>query len=66
MFMMMLYDAALNGVSIHSLADEIVLRDIVENPADMDIETSNRAMHAGMRVTSQIRRKLDIELVYVI
>lgn len=61
-----LYDAALNGVSIHSLAEEIILRDIVENPVDMDIQSSKRSMHPGTRVTSRIRRKLEIELTCVI
>lgn len=63
---MVLYDASINNVSIHSLAEEIILRDIVENPADMDIQTSKRAMHPGTRETSRTRRKLDIDLVFVI
>lgn len=63
---MILYDASLNGVSIHTLAEEIVLRDIVENPADMDIQTAKRSMHPGTRETSSVRRKLEIDLVFVI
>lgn len=63
---MVLYDASINNVSIHTLAEEIILRDIVENPADMDIQTAKRAMHAGTRETSRTRRKLDIDLVLVI
>lgn len=63
---MILYDASINDVSIHSLAEEIILRDIVENPAEMDIQTAKRAMHPGMRETSRVRRKLEIELVFVI
>ena len=63
---MLLYDACLNGVSIHTLAEEIILRDIVENPADMDIQTAKRSMHPGTRETSSVRRKLEIDLVFVI
>ena len=63
---MLLYDACLNGVSIHTLAEEIILRDIVENPADMDIQTSKRSMHPGTRETSSVRRKLEIDHVFVI
>lgn len=63
---MILYDASLNGVSIHTLAEEIILRDIVENPANMDIQTAKRSMHPGTRETSSIRRKLEIDLVFVI
>lgn len=61
-----LYDATLDGVSIHSLADEIILLDIVENPVDMDIQSAKRSMHPGTRVTSRIRRKLEIDLACVI
>lgn len=63
---MILYDASLNGVSIHTLAEEIILRDIVENPANMDIQTAKRSMHPGTRETSSVRRKLEIDLVFVI
>lgn len=63
---MVLYDASINNVSIHTIAEEIILRDIVENPADMDIQTAKRAMHAGTRETGRTRRKLEIDLVFVI
>lgn len=63
---MILYDASLDGVSIHTLAEEIILRDIVENPASMDVKTVNRAMSPGMLETSRTRRKLEIDLVCVI
>lgn len=61
-----LYDVSLGGVSVHSLADEIIVRDIVEKPAKMDMQTSKRALHAGTRVTNDIRRSLSVDVVYVI
>lgn len=61
-----LYDVSLGGVSIHSLADEIIVRDIVEKPAKMDMQTSKRALHAGTRVANHIRRSLSVDVVYVI
>lgn len=60
----LLYDVSLRGVSLSSLADEIIVRDIVEMPPTEDRQTSKRAMHAGTRVNSVIRRTLPIKIVY--
>ncbi len=63
---MLLYDVLLGGKSIHDLADEIIVTDIVEKPADMDIQTADRAMHPGTRETSRRRKKLEVEIDFVI
>lgn len=63
---MILYDVTLRGVSMSSLADEIIIRDIVEMPPTEDRLETKRAMHAGTRASSVIRRTLPIKVVYVI
>ena len=63
---MFLYDVTLNGVSMSSLADEIVIRDIVELAPEIDRQTAKRALHAGTRVTSTVRRSLSVKVVYVV
>lgn len=62
----LMYDAVLNGVSLSSLADEIILRDIVEEPPTEDRQTEKRALHAGSRHVSCVRRSLPVRLVYCI
>lgn len=61
---MLLYDVTLRGVSMTSLSDDIIVRDIVEMPPKEDRVTFERAMHAGTRVTSIVRRTLPIKIIF--
>lgn len=61
-----LFDAHLDGVSMSSLADEIIIRDIVEQPPTEDRQTAKRSLHAGTRLISSVRRTLPVQIVYVI
>lgn len=62
--MLMRFDAMLNGVSFSNLDPAVILRDVEEMPAYEDIETAQRGVHAGTRLTSRIRRKLSLRLIY--
>lgn len=61
---MLLYDVMLRGVSLCGLADEIIVRDIIEMPPTEDKQSTKRAMHAGTRVHSIIRRSLPVKVVF--
>lgn len=63
---MVLFDAYLDGVSLSSLADEIIIRDIVEQNPTQDLQTYKRSLHAGTHITSAVRRTLPIDIVYCI
>lgn len=62
--MLMRFDAMLNGASFASLDPAVILRDVEEMPVAEDIETAVRGVHSGTRLTSKIRRKLSIRLVF--
>lgn len=63
---MILYDVTLRGASMSELDDAIIIRDIVEMPPTEDRLDSKRALHAGTRVISVIRRTLPVKIVFVI
>lgn len=58
------FDVKINGTSMASLADEIIVRDIIEEPADMDVVTVPRGNRPGMRVTRSQRQSLSVRVVY--
>lgn len=61
-----LFEATLNGVALSSLAEEIVLLDIVEEPAQMDTQTAPLALGAGMLRTVNRRKSLPVRLGCII
>lgn len=63
---MILYDVTLRGASMSELDDAIIIRDIVEMPPTEDRLDSKRALHAGTRVISVIRRTLPVKIVFMI
>lgn len=60
------FDVLINTVSMASLANEIIVRDIVEQPEETDVETVLRGNRPGMRVTSRVRKSLSVQVVYMI
>jgi hypothetical protein len=58
------FDVTLNSVSMASLAREIIVRDIVEQPASMSVGTVPRGKRAGMRVSRHTRESLSVKIVY--
>lgn len=61
-----LFDAALNGVAFSSIAEEVILTDIVEEAPRMDTQTAALALRDGLIRTHNRRRSLAVRLVYVI
>lgn len=61
-----IFTAALGGVALLSLADEIILTDIVEEPAEMDTQTAPLALGDGMLRTVNRRKSLSVRLVFQI
>lgn len=60
----MLYEAMLNGVPMTDIAEEIIVRDIVEMPPKVERQISNRALRHGSRISGVIRRSLSVQIVY--
>lgn len=60
------FDVTLNSVSMSSLADEIIIRDIIEEPVEQEIYKSKRSIYPGQRVSRTVRRALTVRVVYVI
>lgn len=58
------FDVELDNVSMASLADEIIVRDIIEEPANMRIDTVLRGNRPGTRVEQNIRQSLSVRVVY--
>lgn len=64
--MLLRFEAINGGAKFSEIADEVILLDIVERPADVDVQTSRLAGGPGMRVSSATRTALTVQLVYVI
>jgi hypothetical protein len=60
------FEATLGGVEIGTLADEIVLFDIVEKPAEMDTQTVPLTWGEGSRRIRNTRKSLSVELHFAI
>jgi hypothetical protein len=58
------YEAALNGKIFSDIAPEVLLRDIVEQPADVDSQANPRAGLYGQSVPTRKRLALSVRLVY--
>lgn len=61
-----LFEATLGGVAFSSIADELILTDIVEEPVQMDTQTSPLALRYGLLRTRNVRLSLAVRLVFVI
>lgn len=61
-----LFDATLGGVRFSSIAEEVFLVDVIEEPAQMDTQTAALALRDGLIRTLNRRRSLSVRLVYVI
>lgn len=61
-----LFEATLGGVAFSSLAEELLLLDIVETPIEMQTETMQLAFRAGSVRTMHRRKSLEVELRYMI
>lgn len=58
------FEAALGGKNFSDIAPEVLLRDIVEIPAEMDVQKSRRATRPGQIITGKTRTALAVRLVY--
>lgn len=63
---MLRFEAALNGTKFSEIDPAVILLDINEIPAKQTINTVQRGMRAGMRVTSRKRSSLSVRLQYVV
>lgn len=64
--MLLRFDAEYSGAKFSEIADEVILLDIIEDPAEMDVQTSQPAGGFGMVVSNVIRKALSVRLQYVI
>ena len=64
--MLLRFEATNGGAKFSEIADEVILLDIIEQPAEVDVQKSRLAGGAGMRVSSVTRTSLTVNLVYVI
>lgn len=64
--MLLRFEATNAGAKFSEIAEEAVLLDIIERPAEVDVQTSRLAGGPGMRVLSATRTSLAVDLVYVI
>lgn len=64
--MFLRYEAALDGKNFSDIAPEVLLRDIVEQPADVDSQANPRAGLYGQSVPTRKRLALSVRLVYLI
>ena len=64
--MLLRFEAMNAGAKFSEIADEVILLDIIEKPAEVDVQTSRLAGGPGMRVSSATRTSLSVDLVYVI
>lgn len=64
--MFLRFEATMNGKKISRIAEELILIDIVEDAAEMDVQTSTLAGRDGLYVASRRRKSLSVSLTYVI
>ncbi len=64
--MLLRFDAVYSGAKFSEIADEAILLDIIEQPAEVDVQTSRLAGGPGMMVSSVTRTALSVQLVYII
>lgn len=64
--MFLRFEAELNGGKFSAIAPELVLIDVIEREAAMDMVTAQYANKPGQRVSSNLRTSLAVQLVYLI
>lgn len=64
--MILRFEATLGDQKFSDIAPEIILRDIVETPVDVEVSTARWANRPGQRVSGRTRTALSVRLVYVI
>jgi hypothetical protein len=64
--MLLRFEAINGGAKFSEIAEEVILLDIIEDPAEMNVQTSPLAGGPGMLVSSATRKSLTVRLVYVI
>lgn len=64
--MLLRFEATMNGKKFSRIAEECILVDIVEDAADMAVDTAAQAGRDGMRVLSRYRKSLSVTLSFVI
>lgn len=64
--MFLRFDATLNNRKFSDIAPEVILRDIVEQPEEVDLTTSRYASKSGQRVSAKVRTSLAVRLSFVI
>lgn len=62
--MFLRFEATLNGKKFSDIAPEVILLDILEQPADMDVSLSRRGYRSGQRSSGRVRTSLSVRLVY--
>lgn len=64
--MLLRFDAEYSGAKFSEIDDDVILIDIIEKPAEVDLQTARFGGGAGQRVLSAERTSLSVDLVYVI
>ena len=64
--MLLRFEAQLGDKKFSEIAPELVLRDIVETPAEVETSMVRFANRPGQRMSSIVRTSLSVRLVYVI
>lgn len=64
--MLLRFEATMNGRKFSQIADECILVDIVEDAADVAVETNALAGRDGMLISSRYRKSLRVTLSFVI
>lgn len=64
--MFLRFEATMNGKKFSRIAEELILIDIVEDAAEMDVQTSALAGRDGLFVASRRRKSLSVSLTCVI
>lgn len=64
--MLLRFDATNGGAKFSEIAEEVILLDIVEQPAEMNVQKAQYGKGPGTLVSSVERTALSVQLVYVI
>lgn len=58
------FDVKINTISMASLAEEIIVRDVVEQPEEVALETVDRGNRPGQRISFRTRQSLSVQVIY--
>lgn len=64
--MLLRFDATNGGAKFSEIAEEVILLDIIEQPAEMNVQKAQYGKGPGTLVSSVERTALSVQLVYVI